>query len=84
MSEHATANAYDIAGFKLADGRMVTLKQGWNGSAGTFLRDLRLSACLLFNMVLSPDYNADHADHFHFDMGRGAAAIKAQSPWCRR
>jgi hypothetical protein len=25
--------------------------------------------------VLSPDYNADHRDHFHFDMGRG--------PFCR-
>ncbi len=69
LSEHATANAYDLAGFRLSDGKMVTVKQGWNGAAGTFLRDLRIRSCLLFNMVLSPDYNADHADHFHFDMG---------------
>jgi hypothetical protein len=71
LSEHATANAYDLAGFKLANGRTITLKQGWNGDAAsrTFLRDLRIRSCLLFNMVLSPDSNADHADHFHFDMG---------------
>jgi hypothetical protein len=47
------------------------VKQGWRGDSASrgFLRDLRLRACLLFNMVLSPDYNADHDDHLHFDMG---------------
>ena len=71
LSEHATANAFDISGFSLADGRMVTLKKDWtSGSASArFLRDVRVRACLLFNMVLSPDYNADHAGHFHVDMG---------------
>lgn len=71
LSEHATANAFDLAGFKLTGGKAVTLKQGWNGDAAShnFLRSLRIRSCLLFNMVLSPDYNADHADHFHFDMG---------------
>jgi hypothetical protein len=70
LSEHATGNAYDLAGFRLADGKVITLEQGWQGQAGAFLRALRVRSCLLFNMVLSPDYNADHADHFHFDMGR--------------
>lgn len=72
LSEHARANAYDLAGVRLQDGRTISLKQGWTGDAATriFLRDLRIRSCLLFNMVLSPDYNADHADHFHFDMGR--------------
>jgi hypothetical protein len=71
QSEHATANAFDLAGFRLADGRNISLKHDWvsNGSTAHFLRDVRLRACGLFNMVLSPDYNADHADHFHFDMG---------------
>jgi len=71
LSEHATANAYDLAGLKLANGRTMTVKQGWSGDSASraFLRDLRVRACLVFNMVLSPDYNADHADHFHFDMG---------------
>ena len=71
MSEHATANAFDLAGVRLTDGRSISLKQGWNspGPSANFLRAVRARACLLFNMVLSPDYNADHADHLHMDMG---------------
>lgn len=71
LSEHATANAFDISGFVLSDGRSVTLKRDWGrgGSAAAFLRDVRLGACGFFNMVLSPDYNEAHADHFHVDMG---------------
>lgn len=71
MSEHATANAFDISGFRLANGKTITLKRDWSsgGAPARFLRDVRLGACSLFNMVLSPDYNADHADHFHVDLG---------------
>jgi hypothetical protein len=71
QSEHATANAFDMAGFRLADGRNISLKNDWSsiGPTALFLREVRSSACYLFNIVLSPDYNADHADHFHFDMG---------------
>jgi hypothetical protein len=71
LSEHATANAYDLAGVRLAGGRVVNLKSGWTGDPATagFLHALRDRACTLFSMVLSPDYNADHADHLHFDMG---------------
>jgi len=71
MSEHATANAFDIAGFRLANGRTISVKTSWNaGSAESdFLRAARASLCDWFNVTLSPDYNADHADHFHVDMG---------------
>ena len=70
-SQHATANAIDIAGFRLADGRRVTLLDGWDGSPGerAFLREIRDGACGLFRAVLGPDYNAAHRDHFHLDMG---------------
>lgn len=70
-SEHAGANAIDIAGFRLADGRMVSVTH-WNSEDGraAFLRDVRDGSCPLFRGVLGPDYNAAHADHFHFDMGR--------------
>ncbi|QZH74879.1 MAG: extensin family protein [Erythrobacter sp.] len=72
-SEHATGNAIDIAGFALADGRRVSVLRDWNGdeSEAQFLRAVRDSACSSFGTVLSPDYNAAHADHFHFDQGRG-------------
>ena len=71
MSEHATANAIDLAGFRLGNGRLISLKKDWNGAADArdFLREVREGACRLFNTTLSPDYNNDHADHFHLDMG---------------
>ncbi len=70
-SEHATANAFDISGFRLRSGKRVTLKQQWQGSQpqAKFLREVRDGACDYFNLVLSPDYNADHNDHLHVDMG---------------
>ncbi len=77
LSEHAYANAVDVAAFVLKDGRRISVLGGWNadGAEGArqarFLRSVRASACRRFNTVLSPDYNAAHRDHFHFDMGRG-------------
>jgi len=71
-SEHATANAIDIAGFVLADGQQVTVKGDWaggNARRSAFLRALRDGACDYFDVVLSPDYNEAHHDHLHFDMG---------------
>ena len=71
-SEHATGNAIDIAGFTLADGRQLSLLADWNGNEeeAAFLRAARDAACRNFGTVLSPDYNAAHADHFHLDQGR--------------
>ncbi|MBC8036836.1 MAG: extensin family protein, partial [Rhizobiales bacterium] len=39
------------------------------GPAALFLRDIRTHACQWFNILRSPDSNADPAQHFHFDMG---------------
>jgi hypothetical protein len=72
LSQHATANALDIAGFRLADGRRISVLKDWKdeGDEGRFLRLVRDGACQQFNTVLSPDYNAAHRNHFHLDMGR--------------
>lgn len=72
MSEHATGNAVDVAAFVLADGRRITVLDGWKqgGSQTTFLRKIRDGACGPFGTVLSPDYNAAHANHFHLDQAR--------------
>ncbi len=69
FSEHATADALDITGFRLADGRRVSVLGDWSGDAAkaAFLRDVRDGACRLFATVLSPDYNAAHFDHLHLD-----------------
>lgn len=72
LSEHAFANAVDISGFVLKDGRRVTIAKDWgDGDEGRFLKQVRDNACRRFGVVLSPEYNAAHADHLHFDMGRG-------------
>jgi hypothetical protein len=74
LSQHATANAVDVSGFVLQDGRRVTLLDGWKGAEDEreFLRTLHASACKRFGTTLGPDYNAAHHNHFHFDMsGQG-------------
>ena len=75
-SEHAFANAWDITGFELTDGRIISVKTGWNGEdkrQRKFLRETRDIACKIFRVTLSPDYNAAHHDHFHVDMGPSMA-----------
>lgn len=68
-SEHATGNAIDIAAFVLADGTRVSVLDDWqgDGSKARFLHRVRNGACDSFATVLSPDYNAAHADHLHLD-----------------
>jgi hypothetical protein len=70
-SQHASANALDIAGFRLADGRRITLSRHWKGvgDEARFLRLVREAACQSFNTTLGPEYNAAHHDHLHVDMG---------------
>ena len=67
MSTHATADAVDITGVVLADGRRIRLLSDWGtpGPVSDFLREMRNTACDWFRVTLGPDYNALHADHFH-------------------
>jgi hypothetical protein len=70
-SRHATAEALDIAGFVLADGQRIRVINDWVGDSNEsgFLHEVRDGACRFFDGVLSPDYNAAHRDHLHFDRG---------------
>ena len=72
LSRHASADALDIAGFRLADGRTISVLKDWpkQNQDAQFLRQLRDGACKSFSVVLSPDYNAAHRNHFHVDIGR--------------
>ena len=71
-SQHAYANALDVAAFRTASGRRVSVLKDFRdpGAKGRFLRDSRTGACRWFGAVLSPDYNAAHRDHLHLDRGR--------------
>lgn len=72
-SGHAIANAIDIGGFVLKDGRRITIRDDWNtpdDRVHRFLRVIHDSACRRFGTVLSPDYNAAHHDHLHLEDDR--------------
>ena len=75
ISEHAFGNALDIAAFTLADGRRITVKDGWRGMPEEqgFLRDVQGAACQQFNTVLAPGSNVYHYDHIHVDLMRRAS-----------
>lgn len=78
-SEHATGNALDVSAFVLADGRRISVRGDWNGGgpASAFLHAARDSACRAFSTVLSPEYNAAHADHLHLDQAARVAGWSA-------
>jgi hypothetical protein len=71
LSEHAAANALDIKGFVLADGRRIRVKQHWGlaSAEARFLADVHREACRYFRVAIGPAYNAAHHDHFHLDRG---------------
>ncbi len=78
LSEHGYANAVDVSGFVLEGGRRITVQDGWNGEderVRRFLRAVHQAGCRRFSIGLSPDSDAYHYNHLHFDMGRG--------PYCR-
>ena len=75
ISEHAFGNALDIAAFTLADGRHISVKDGWRGlpEEQGFLRDVQGAACQQFTTVLAPGSNVYHYDHIHVDLMRRAS-----------
>jgi hypothetical protein len=82
ISEHAFGNALDIASFTLADGRKVTVKEGWRGHPEEqgFLRDVQGAACQQFSTVLAPGSNIYHYDHIHVDLMRRSSGRNACNP----
>lgn len=70
-SEHAHGLAMDMAGFELADGRAVLVKEAWSrrDAEGQFLHAVAAQACRYFNEVLTPDSDRDHYNHIHVDLG---------------
>jgi hypothetical protein len=71
LSQHALGRAIDISGFRLSDGSTVSVERDWSepGPKRLFLRHLARRACEHFSVVLTPDSDADHYNHFHFDIG---------------
>jgi hypothetical protein len=82
ISEHAFGNALDIAAFTLADGRTITVKDGWRGlpEEQGFLRDIQAAACDQFTTVLAPGSNRFHYDHMHVDLMRRPSGHRICNP----
>jgi hypothetical protein len=78
LSEHAKANALDIARINFKDGGSTSIAGDWSGVMGTlglsakaaFLARIRRDACIRFTTVLGPGSDAFHKDHFHIDVAR--------------
>ena len=66
LSEHGRANALDVRGFKLADGRSIELT---DRSEPRELRESVLhSVCARFVTVLGPGSDGYHEEHIHLDL----------------
>jgi len=81
LSEHGLANAIDIAAIKYDDGNYHTVLDDWEKDqpnptteAGQRLKSFvqTLYDDFIYNIILTPDYNAAHADHFHCDLTEGS------------
>jgi hypothetical protein len=79
VSEHAYANAIDLARFTLRSGQVVDVERDFDKGAdepkrkaGLFLRTISRRAFDedVFSHVLTPFFDAAHRNHFHVDLAR--------------
>ena len=72
LSEHAFGNALDISGFKLPNGKVISVQHGWKGDAReqAFLKRMFPGACQYFTTSLGPGSNIMHYNHFHVDLAK--------------
>ncbi|AVA21854.1 MULTISPECIES: extensin family protein [unclassified Rhizobium] len=70
MSEHAHGNAIDVGTFVLKNGHVIDVrKKGlFSFREGRLLKAVRSDSCNYFDTVLGPGSNAEHWNHFHFDL----------------
>jgi len=74
LSEHGRANALDLRGFKLANGKMVELTDV--NVAKEWRESLRASACVRFHTVLGPGSDGNHETHIHVDLAERRSGFK--------
>ena len=93
-SQHRYGLAIDIGALRSADGQRYVVQTDWlteRGSSpcpgpgmdtpkGAFLRDVVCSSMRqgVFNTFITPNHNADHDNHFHFDVVLGEPGIFAE------
>ncbi len=74
-STHARAEAWDVHSFRTHSGRVLDVARDFRADshAGATLRALKSAACRDLPLVLGPDHDRAHADHFHLEAARGRA-----------
>jgi hypothetical protein len=77
LSQHGLGRAIDINGFTFQDGTNITVLDDWDDGdstpeewAGLFLYEAvhRWHEAWIWNVILTPEYNEAHDNHFHVDM----------------
>jgi hypothetical protein len=71
LSFHAFADALDVMGFTLVDGRTISIAPGYKGTpeqGSQILHFAHDSACTHFMTVLGPDADSYHQDNMHLDL----------------
>jgi len=77
LSQHSFANAIDIYGFEFDDGHRWTLVDDWEhettepvSEGARFLYDAsrRWYDDYIWNIILTPNFNDAHDNHFHVDL----------------
>ena len=68
LSAHAEGLAIDMAGFELADGSTLSIKEGGGERTKGVLDAVRRAGCGWFTTILGPGSDAAHADHLHVDL----------------
>ncbi|MBI4954094.1 MAG: extensin family protein [Myxococcales bacterium] len=85
LSEHGHANAIDFAGFATAGSTYYSVLDAWEDDqpspvtpGGALLKSFATGVfdASIFNIVLTPDYNAAHDNHFHCDLTPGSHFMK--------
>lgn len=89
LSRHAYGDAIDIAGFDFRDGSRLMLVDDWEHRSSGFSSD---EAAWLYDLawgwhrtgtwsvVLTPNANAAHDDHYHLDLTPGSSYFARRTP----
>lgn len=86
LSEHAFGNAIDVSGFKLADGREISIVRDWKKTdtqESAFLHEIHAGACSHFTTVLGPGADPFHYNHFHLDLAMHGATNTGPRRYCK-
>ena len=86
LSEHSFGNALDIGGFRLSDGREISIVRDWKGGDAqtkAFLRDVHSGACRFFTTVLGPGADVFHYNHIHLDLAMHGNTSTGPRRYCK-